>query len=135
MSHVLLVCLLLTPWSAQATLTLASDTDTATAGYFQLRWQTDTPVEQFILQEAVDSDFSSKRSVYQGSDRARVMSGKSDNTYYYRVQNSSSPDQLSNIVQVTVTHHPLSTAFSFFTIGAIVFIAILITIQRGNRQD
>lgn len=110
-------------------LQLNSDSKFATAGYFQLQWSGNS--KKFILQESNNADFDSYNIIYQGSDLARVMSGKPNGNYFYRVSNSSN---LSNVVKVTVEHHTLIYASLFFTAGAIVFILTLIFIIKGNRQ-
>lgn len=117
------------------TLTLHSDTDTATAGYFQLNWQSNIPTDGFALYESMYEDFSHASLVYRGSDLGTVISGKPDAVYYYRVTRQQPPVITSNTIHVTVRHHSLRTAFYFFTIGAIVFIATLLLILYGHRQE
>lgn len=115
---------------------LRSDTEIATAGYFQLHWNgANTNAESFLLQESDDPDFHSYKVIYKGKDLARVMSGKPNGDYYYRLITSDNKNSLSsNILKVTVTHHPLIQAVLFFITGAIVFISILILIYKGSRQ-
>ena len=115
-------------------INLSSDTEIATAGYYQLHWKSERPVKRYVLQESHSQDFDKSKIIYQGNDLARVISGKSNNVYYYRVIDRANPLIDSNIVKVTVSHHPLTTAFSFFSIGALVFLATLIVVFRGNRQ-
>ncbi|MEJ2143061.1 MAG: hypothetical protein P8Y24_12045 [Gammaproteobacteria bacterium] len=119
--------------NAQA-LELTSDSQLATAGYYQLSWSGDTDI--FQLQESMASDFNNYKVIYEGKDLARVVSGKPDGDYYYRIKvtaNNSPQAQVSNVVKVTVSHHPLQTAILFFLAGAIVFIAILVLILKGNK--
>ena len=111
-------------------LQLESDTDVATAGYFQLRWSSTSPV---ILEESQSAEFASTRVIYRGSDAATVMSGKRDGDLFYRVRVSDS-DAQSNVVKVTVRHHSIERAFAFFALGATVFIATLLLIVRGARS-
>lgn len=116
-------------------VSLQSDTDVATAGYYRLYWETtDAPS---TLVEATDPDFESRREVYSGPDAARLVSGKPDGDYYYRLESAdgSAPRVLSNTVKVTVTHHPLQRAFLFFAIGATVFAATLALILVGSRAE
>lgn len=87
----------------------------------------------FILQEAASPEFSNASILYQGPDTATLVSGKADGTYYYRIRNTTTPAEWSNITKVTVTHHPLSRAFMFFILGALVFVATLVMVIRGNR--
>ena len=121
------------PASAEAeTVRLASDTEVATAGNFQLRWTADSAVE---LEEATSPDFRTARSVYSGRDKARVMSGKADGAWYYRARPADSGGNWSNTVKVTVRHHPLGRAIGFFVVGALVFSATLLLIIGGARRE
>ena len=114
---------------------LSSDSEQSTAGYYQLKWEGDDG-SNYLLQEASDPGFSQPNTLYEGPDTATLISGRSDGTYYYRIRyrDVTSDDSWSNIAQVEVTHHPLSRAFMFFTLGAIVFIATLIVVVIGNRS-
>jgi hypothetical protein len=99
-----------------------------------LSWDgTDGP---YHLQESSTTDFSTYRTLYQGDDLATVISGKPDGVYYYRISLSNEQQIAdSNVVKVTVAHHPLKTALLFFLAGAIVFVATFIMIIKGNRQQ
>jgi hypothetical protein len=108
---------------------LESDMDVATAGYFQLRWIADSSIE---LQESRSADFASARTVYAGPDAARVLSGKPDGDWYYRV--AASDGDVSNIVKVMVRHHSFERAVAFFTVGLTVFLATLLMIVSGARE-
>ncbi len=116
---------------------LQTDTDVATAGYYHLRWKSADKHVNVELQEAVNAEFRHANSLYQGRDRARIITGRSDGTYYYRIRaldvNGTAGDW-SDIVKVQVKHHPLSRALGFFTVGAVVFLSILIAILIGNRR-
>ena len=108
---------------------LNTDNTIATAGYYQLSWSGDS--ESFQLQESTESDFSSYTVLYEGRDLARVISGKSNGDYYYRINTLSNS---SNVVKVTVAHHSLNTAILFFLTGAVVFVSILILIIKGSKK-
>lgn len=115
-----------------AALQLHSDTDVATAGYFQLQWQGDAG--NYQLEEARNAEFHQPQVIYQGTDTATVISGKANGEYYYRIGQRAMPSPVySNSVKVTVAHHSLLEAWLFFTAGALVFIAILLMIIKGNR--
>ena len=121
--------------NANAALTLRADTDVARAGYYQLQWEAgETPTR---LVESPDPEFENKRVVYAGADTARLISGKSDGHYYYRLESGAGTqdDVVSNTLQVTVQHHSLSRAFTFFAIGAGVFLATLILVLIGGRSE
>lgn len=122
--------------------TLASDSDVATAGYYQLKWESDNaaverpaefPVE---LEESTDVAFGDAKLLYAGSDPATVISGRSDGTWFYRarIRNGEVTSPWSESITVTVTHHPLSRALAFFALGIVVFLATAWVIVRGPTQ-
>jgi hypothetical protein len=124
----------ITPLHA-AGIELSSDSEIATAGYYQLSWTTDTS-QDYQLQESASEDFQSYKTIYQGPDQASVISGKPDGVYFYRIVGvDSQPPVSSNTLKVSVAHHSLTDAFLFFTAGAMVFIAILVLIIKGSRES
>lgn len=126
--------------AANAALALRTDTDVATAGYFQLQWEAgDVPLR---LIESTDPGFENRRVMYEGLDTASSISGKSDGQYYYRLERADSKDAsgkkadvVSNVLQVSVRHHSLSRALTFLAIGAGVFVATLILVLIGGRSE
>ncbi|WP_455220641.1 hypothetical protein [Kaarinaea lacus] len=119
-----------------ATPELTSDTDVATAGYYRLEWDAQEGAD-FILEESQQASFDSLKVLYEGPDTARIISGRSDGDYYYRVRDMNGDNDQSawsEVVRVQVQHHPLSRAFLFFGIGAFVFVATLTAIIIGNRR-
>jgi len=121
-------------WSAYPQL--ASDTDVATAGYYRLDWNAESAAD-FVLEESQQVSFETARVLYEGPDTARIISGRKDGDYYYRVRDVNNQDEQSawsDVVHVKVQHHPLSRALLFFAIGAIVFVATLSAIIIGNRN-
>lgn len=137
-THFLFVAALLNPVhaSVQPSIELVTDSQTATAGFFHLQWHADNYTGDWQLQESQDADLLSYKVLYSGPDLARVISGKPDGIYYYRiVTDTTSSPHMSNIIKVTVAHHPLRNAFIFFAVGAFIFIAILISIFMGNRKN
>lgn len=125
---------------ASAAVSLESDNDLATAGYYQLQWQaSETPTR---LVESLDPAFETRIVVYEGPDTASLISGKSDGKYFYRLEGVGPPstsgdqaDVVSNTVAVTVRHHSLGRAFMFFAIGAAVFAATLVLVLFGGRDE
>ena len=126
-----LVLFFLFPVTAKAVPTLKSDSNESSAGYYQLHW-TNNHTGDFILQESSKPDFSNAELLYQGPDTATLVSGRKNGTYYYRVRSADAENEWSNPVRVNVTHHPLSRAFMFFSLGALVFVATLTMVIRGN---
>lgn len=115
-------------------LQLNSDSQIATAGYYQLSWTGKS--KNLQLQESNQPDFNSRKILYQGPDRARVISGQSDGDYYYRISSTDKNKiDFSNVIKVTVRHHPLENAIMFFIAGFIVFMAILVLIINGKRLE
>lgn len=125
---------------ANTALTLQADSDVASAGYYQLQWEAGEAPTRLV--ESPGPEFENRRVVYEGPDAARLISGKSDGQYYYRLERADPEgasdneiDVVSNVLQVTVRHHSLSRAFTFFTIGAGVFLATLILVLVGGRSE
>jgi len=131
----MLVCLL--PLAAanalEAAPQLSSDTNVASAGFYRLMWE--THAEDVELQEAANPDFRDVTIPYRGPDRATVISGKPDGTWYYRVRaaDGADPGPWSRAVAVTVAHHSLSRALMFLSLGVVVFVATATMIIRGTR--
>jgi hypothetical protein len=121
--------------AANAPPRLSSDTDVATAGFFRLTWETDA--DRIELQQASKGDFRKPVTLYIGSDRASVVSGKPNGTWFYRIRaiNDGQPGPWSKPVKVTVAHHSLYRAFTFLSLGIIVFISIVVVVIRGSRES
>lgn len=127
------MALLLAAAVAQAqAVEVRPDTDVATAGYFQLLWTSEDPV---IVEEARNPEFTDPRVIYRGADNATVLSGKPDGDWYYRARTNEPGSEFGEPVLVTVRHHPLGRALSFFALGAIVFLATLSLIVSGARAE
>lgn len=116
-------------------VSLTSDTDVATAGYYQLHWKGDVNNAVYRVLESSTPLFDDSRMIYQGPDLARVMSGKPNGKYYYRVVElqDGNPVSVSNTLSVKVQLHSLTKALSFFAIGAVVFLATLFLVLKGNK--
>jgi hypothetical protein len=140
--HVIVVGSILLGWpaggslAAGAKLELSADTSVATAGYYQLRWESGESALRLV--EAEEPGFRSRRVVYEGADTARLVSGKPDGTYYYRLEADDSagaaPVVRSDAIAVEVRHHALGRAVAFFSVGAAVFAATLGLIILGGRS-
>lgn len=113
-------------------LQLNSDSKLATAGYFQLQWS--GRFNNFQLQESTSADFNTYKILYDGKDLARFVSGKPDGDFFYRVTSIENNPLVSNVVKVTVLHHPLENAILFFFAGAIVFVSTVVLIVKGNKR-
>jgi len=106
---------------------------TSTTGTFNIHWQGDAGQNFELMELSGDGD---SRLVYRGSDTARVMTGLPNGHYTYRVRadDNGSPGPWSAPGSVTVAHHSLIRAFSFFGIGLLVFLATVTLILRGERN-
>lgn len=91
-------------------------------GYYQLQWAADEPVRLVV---ANDPEFTTPTTVYSGSDTGHVASGKPNGVWYYRLESADGTRILSNTAQITVRHHSLRRAFTFFALGAAVFLSTL----------
>lgn len=113
---------------------LDTDTRLATAGYYQLHWSADTP--EVAIEEATGNQPTTTR-IYQGPDRAMLLSGLTDGRRTYRAGEIGTDGRViawSESVTVTVAHHTLARALTFFGVGATVFFATLILIVHGTRR-
>lgn len=101
-------------------------------GYYQLRWEAEEPIR---LVEASTADFADARVLYTGTDTGHVVSGKPDGVWYYRLESVDGARTLSDPATITVRHHSLLRAFSFFALGVVVFAATLGLILFGGRDQ
>jgi hypothetical protein len=116
---------------------LSSSTSVATAGNFTITWEAQGIAGDFQLEQSLNADFSDARIIYRGPDTASVISGLHNGKYHYRVAavdgDSNEVSSRSKPLTVTVAHHSLTRAVTFFIVGFFVFIATLVVILRGNR--
>lgn len=113
---------------------LDADTTLATAGYYQLHWSADTP--DVAIEETTGNQPTTTR-IYTGPDRAMLLSGLTDGRRTYRAGEIGTDGRIiawSDPVTVTVAHHTLARALTFFAVGATVFFATLILIVHGTRR-
>lgn len=134
-AFIALIFLASIPGALLAAPHIETDTTVATAGYYVLRWSaasTDVEVAEFANPGSGDPSI-----IYRGPDRATLISGQPDGKRIYRVREigAGEPSAWSAPVTVTVAHHPLSRALTFFGIGAVVFLATLTLIVRGARRS
>lgn len=113
---------------AQAEIT--ANTNVSRTGQFQLKWDSDGGETHFTVQQAKSPEFRHPKTIYEGLDLGRSISGKFDGVYYYRVR--AGEGEWSDPVKVEVQHYDLSTAFLVLGIGAVVFIATVGLIIGGH---
>lgn len=117
-------------------LQIEVDNNPASAGYYQLSW--DNPNERPIeLQEALDADFDTARTLWRGPAESRFVSGKSDGEYFYRLRYLGNDHKTTwgPVTRVEVEHHSLQQAGWWFGLGLMVFIIILIAIWHGQAEE
>lgn len=116
---------------------LFSDTQTASAGYYRLNWESADIDPVFELQQADNPAFTDAELRYRGQDAASVVSGMPDGEWYYRARSvtGGKVSPWSDTIAIKVAHHPLSRAWLFFGLGTLVFAATLLLIIRGTEQN
>jgi hypothetical protein len=118
---------------------LSASTGVARDGSFQLRWSLDdADVVYYRIEEAIDPEFREAVTLYQGADRATVISGRGDGTFHYRVRATLADggrSAWSEPEAVEVAHHPLWQALALFSLGALVFLATVALIVAGTRAE
>ena len=116
-----------------ADISLSSDTDLSSEGYFVLSWTSEpgseTPV---VLQQSTTRNFSSPFEYTLAANGSITLTGFEDGRYYFRARQEGSP--FSEPLVVEVAHHSLQRAFGFFMVGLALFIILVMTIVRGNRN-
>jgi len=88
------------------------------------------------IQQSADSNFTDPSILYQGRDSATVITGLMDGDYHYRGRIETADGSVSpwsSPTSITVKHHSLVRAFSFFMTGLLVFLATLLLIVLGAR--
>ncbi|AGA31923.1 hypothetical protein TVNIR_0212 [Thioalkalivibrio nitratireducens DSM 14787] len=118
---------------------IGSSAELARAGYYQLRWVLDeAEVARYRVEEDTDPAFSEPVALYEGADRATVVSGRSDGIFHYRARATladGSESAWSETLTVEVAHHPRAQAFGIFTVGGLVFLATAGLIVAGTRAE
>ncbi|WP_417460404.1 hypothetical protein [Kordiimonas sp.] len=73
------------------------------------------------------------REVYKGADRASTLSGLADGTYLFRLKVENVP--APQLLEITVEHHPLARAWTFFAIGAVMFVVLIGLLMKGQGHE
>jgi hypothetical protein len=124
------------PQAASHAPEISASPDLARAGYFHLRWALDdVDVDHYTVEEAADPDFTESGVLYEGADRATVISGRGDGTFHFRVRATLSDggeSGWSDTQTVEVAHHPRAQAIGLFILGGLVFLATVGLIVAGT---
>jgi len=120
----------------------------AREGYYTISWElpestglpsSDPSIEYQLFEEDSSGDLEAGVLSYEGPDLATTVSGIENGVYRYRVRvvdvASGQKGPWSDEYRVRVRHHPLSRAFGFLVLGAVVFLATLGVILVGNRME
>lgn len=138
----LLLCLLILSAPGQSASpqlpVLKASTSDSRDGVVQLSWALSDDLQIELQQTDADGSY---QTIYRGSDSASVITGLSDGRYEFRARfyqpdiQPHSKGEWSSPLSVTVTHHPLSRAWGFFSLGAVVFLATAILVFHGGRSN
>ncbi|RUO33213.1 hypothetical protein CWE14_08295 [Aliidiomarina soli] len=121
--------------TAQPGLTLQGP-DKVREGYFQLRVDGVAEEDSFVIELASSEQFATVENTFSplGAFRQLSLSGFDDGRYYFRAVHSGT-GEYSNIHQLDVVHYPLWQALSLFTLGALLFISLLVTMLILTRRS
>ncbi|MGM0480515.1 MAG: hypothetical protein ACQEQZ_01145 [Pseudomonadota bacterium] len=88
-----------------------------------------------IIEAAQDPKFSEnvRRFPALNDFQQLSLSGFSNGTYFLRAT-AEPVEQPSNVIKVTVQHYPLWQALGLFTVGLLMFVALVVTIIRSHIQ-
>ncbi len=101
--------------------------DGTSAGYITLSWGKEDG-GTYELNEIKDNQ---SISLYRGMDNAVTLSGLPDGVYHYKLDIDNG--EASYNLSVTVKHHSLFRAFMFLTLGAIMFITLIILLFGADK--
>lgn len=121
--------------SAAEPVTLSLNTSISSDGVAQITWQLPAS-SKIILEQSSFEDFSNAKIIYSGFDDATVLTGLLDGDYYFRARLHDDEESVwGPVVQLSVKHHSLMQAFTFFLIGLVVFVATLLLIVFGSKNQ
>ncbi|WP_262690849.1 hypothetical protein [Kordiimonas aestuarii] len=102
--------------------------DGSTAGYATIAWP-DVDGESFVLEEKRGSKWV---AIYNGPDRATTLSGLADGEREYRLK--ADGVVVGDVLALAIQHHPLSRAWTFFGVGAVMFVILVALLVSGSRK-
>ena len=135
-SQLLLCFLLILPSMSSAVeqFQIQSTTSNSNDGSFNLSWK--LPGDSRIELQQYQQNENDYQTFYTGKDSATVITGLPDGDYNYRARLINTDGGLGDwteSISVTVKHHSLTRAFSFFLVGAVVFAGTLLLILFGSK--
>ncbi len=114
---------------------ISPSTTNSSDGSVNLSWTIPVHAGGIELQQAALHN-PAYEVIYTGADTATVITGLPDGNYLYRARLILKNGELADWtepVSVNVRHHSLARAFSFFLIGALVFLGTLVLIVFGAK--
>jgi hypothetical protein len=120
--------------SAVEQFQIQSTTSNSNDGSFNLSWK--LPEDSRIELQQYQQNENDYQTFYTGKDSATVITGLPDGDYNYRARLINTDGGLGDwteSISVTVKHHSLTRAFSFFLVGAVVFAGTLLLILFGSK--
>ncbi|MAM69696.1 MAG: hypothetical protein CMP91_00940 [Gammaproteobacteria bacterium] len=126
-----LILLLTTSPACFADISLNSNTEISSEGYFVLNWVSDSDLP-LVLQQSLSDNFSMVKETELTDAGSITITGLVDGLYYFRVINTS---EQSNVVPVQVEHHSLGRALGFFFMGLFLFCVLVAIIFIGNKRE
>jgi hypothetical protein len=114
-------------------------TITTTEGHATLSWtvrDAEDPTLEFELQDSDHADFSSAHTRYRGPDRASFVSGLPAGKTWFRVRVTEidRAGPWSEPIAINVEYPSRSLLRRLLALGAIVFVATVLTIVAGHRR-
>lgn len=103
---------------------------TSDTGYVLLNWHSRKPVSLMI---ATMPDFSDAVIVYDGQAHSYFLSGLDNGHFFLRLKEDDGA--VSPPIELSVTHQSLTQALWLLAIGALITLAIVVTILRGARDE
>lgn len=103
---------------------------TSDSGYALLSWRSEEPVSLLV---APGPDFAGAKTLYRGGAHSFFLSGLDDGEYHLRLRSDSGA--VSEPIRLLVAHQSLARALWLAAIGALITLAILLTILRGARDE
>ena len=93
----------------------------------------------YELQQARDPNFHSPKQIYKGPDLGSFLSGLKEGSYYYRIRtvdkDTAKYGPWAEPVTVKVEYQSMTLAWSLFSVGAFIFISIVIVVLKGANKE
>ena len=98
------------------------------AGNAMIAWEADGPVSL-----SISRDGGPARSIYSGAARSFFVSGLADGEYRFVLHSEGGEE--SAPLTLAVEHQSMSRALLLVALGALAFLATVVVVLRGARDD